>query len=65
MNLRVAEAFLAVAGVEARFVMDLCHKDGETMLAPIGVAMVLHTAVFIDPPGGGTEVLLPVVSQSE
>ena len=57
----MVEAFLAVQGIEPRSVMELCQKDGETMLAPIGVAMVLRTAVLIDPPGG-KEVLLPAVS---
>ena len=55
----MVEAFLAVHATEPRFVMELCAQDGETMLAPVGVAMVLSSAVNIDPPKGGDAILLP------
>ena len=35
-DMRLVETFLALQGVEPRFVMELCTRDGETMLAPMG-----------------------------
>ena len=58
----MVEAFLAVQGIEPRFVVELEARDGETMLAPVGVAMVLTSPVVVDPPNGGTTVLLPVAA---
>ena len=57
----MVEAFLAVQGIEPRFVVELEARDGATMLAPVGVAMVLTSPVLIDPPNGGNTVLLPTV----
>ena len=54
------ETFLAVRAIEARFIVELKALDGETTLCPVGVAMVLTSAVSIDPPNGGTEVVLPM-----
>ena len=58
-DMRLVETFLALQGVEPRFVMELCTRDGETMLAPMGVAMVLSVAV---PVTNGTEVTLAAKS---
>ena len=60
-DMRLVETFLALQGVEPRFVMELCtrDRDGETMLAPIGVAMVLSVAVTVTE---GTEVTLAAKS---
>ena len=58
-NMHLVEAFLASQGVEPRFVMELCTRDGETMLAPKGVAMVLAIAV---PVANGTVVTLAAKS---
>ena len=55
----MVEAFLAVQAIETRFIVELRVEDGETMLAPVGVAMVLSSAVSIDPPNGGNMVVLP------
>ena len=58
-DMRLVETFLALEGVEPRFVMELATKDGETMLAPTGVAMVLSVPV---PVTNGTEVTLAAKS---
>ena len=57
-DMRLVETFLALQGVEPRFVMELCTREGETMLAPMGVAMVLSAPLPVD----GTEVTLAAKS---
>lgn len=50
---------MQVQGMEARFLMYLTITDQMTMLAPVGVSVVLRTAVPIEPPG--REILSPWV----
>jgi hypothetical protein len=56
----VADACLAAAGVEPRFVMELCSSDGETVLAPRGVAFVMTSPVTMGE-AAAKEIMLPLL----